>query len=620
MELNEQMQNYENHDKATRTIALMDAYDSYIERSEYKDALRVAQELVEIRGSAQDWSALGFCQNILGSYKEALVSFSQAIYIDPDDIVDWTNLGGLLCKLERYDEALIILDRALELEPDNIETLFNKSIVLNNCGRHDEALSFLNIVVQIQPNFQIAWRNRGLAFGSLRRYEEALESFEKALLLDSNDQAALRYQGIVLANLSRYEQALTSYNRAIELNSRDLEAWLGQGIALSNLDRYDEALTAFDLVIELAPDNAKAWFGRSILLCELEKYEEALSVCDRSLKLGNQDAAVFLNRAKILLALNQWDEGIVVLDDALNRYACIGHLNNRDTKTIICNLLCRTHNLEVSTWQLCTKTLLEVYEKYRFTSLLEQELVQSIRELLLPYFNVEIARTWRDIWQNLVGERLEFQAFLRLLNTAVYYRETKGDPSILLELSVEEQSLFQSFLGIENLSHQFNEADLMWQAGYVALTNRELFGRGVVWFEGDNPRFISRRDDMPIELLNLVDEYDLDQEFLVIAPNHRIVYLMSFDQIGLDPKVGIEPNSEEEYERELDSILAQLQEKGLDSAQASSLRNMTLAYRNGEFSLSAYSQEDMEIVQIITEEWSAGNIQVVADLCRRYLP
>jgi hypothetical protein len=59
------------------------------------------------------------------------------------------------------------------------------------------------------------------------------------------------------------------------------------------------------------------------------------------------------------------------------------------------------------------------------------------------------AQTWLEVWQELTGDRTQFQLPLRLLNTAVRYRETKGDKRVLLQLPIEERNLLKPLLGID---------------------------------------------------------------------------------------------------------------------------------------------------------------------------
>jgi len=64
------------------------------------------------------------------------------------------------------------------------------------------------------------------------------------------------------------------------------------------------------------------------------------------------------------------------------------------------------------------------------------------------------ARSWLEVWQNLAGDRPEFLIPLRLLKTAVQYKEKKGDTAaqslrerrVLLQLPIEERKLLQPLL------------------------------------------------------------------------------------------------------------------------------------------------------------------------------
>jgi hypothetical protein len=50
-----------------------------------------------------------------------------------------------------------------------------------------------------------------------------------------------------------------------------------------------------------------------------------------------------------------------------------------------------------------------------------------------------------------VGHKPEFELPLRLLNTALHYKQTPKDPRVFLELPTEERKILQQALGIEQL-------------------------------------------------------------------------------------------------------------------------------------------------------------------------
>ena len=88
-----------------------------------------------------------------------------------------------------------------------------------------------------------------------------------------------------------------------------------------------------------------------------------------------------------------------------------------------------------SEWQLPIQILLELYDKYSISYKLATGLTKSITKIISLTLDEEEVNGWRDIWRELTINRPEFQTSLRLLDTAVNYRETKGSPLILNPIS-----------------------------------------------------------------------------------------------------------------------------------------------------------------------------------------
>lgn len=162
-----------------------------------------------------------------------------------------------------------------------------------------------------------------------------------------------------------------------------------------------------------------------------------------------------------------------------------------------------------------------------------------------------------------------------------------------------------------------DEAKLIQQAGFLALAMYPNQGRGVVLFMGETPYYVLRQSDMPGELLSLLDTYLPEQEFLLVPSNHSSVSLVDFTGIGVDLAAGTELISKDEYNQELEAVLAQLREQGLDSMEVDALRQMTLAFKEGELNL-VDSPELIAVIQTLTEEGSAGNFQAIVDLYKEF--
>jgi len=393
--------------------AYLKDFNDYLEKNDFVHALQVVEKMVAIDVHQWDWMARGYCLIQLERQNEALESFNKAIELDPDDALTWHMRSITLFALANYDEALESLNKAIELDPDDVQ----------------------------------AWHIKGVVLVVLKHYDEALESFNKAIALNPKDLHPWHIKGLVLVTLERYDEALESFNKAMEFDPNDAQVWNIRGTVLGIFNRYDEALASWDKAIDLDSNNASAWFGRGIVLSRLKRYKEALVSSNQAIELGEQHSYIFFSRAESLLALNQWDEGSTALDNALHRFAHVDKTYTVNTEAIVRNLLDSTHNEAM--WRSHIKTLVEIYNKHQVALALGLGLVQSIPALMLPMVSDVAARTWLDVWRELVRECPEFQIPLRLLNAVVRYRETKGDPRVLLELPIEERNLLQPLLKIK---------------------------------------------------------------------------------------------------------------------------------------------------------------------------
>ncbi|XZN96224.1 MAG: tetratricopeptide repeat protein [Microcoleus sp.] len=407
----------------------------------YDEALVSYDRAIELDANYQwAWALRGDVLDNLKRYDEALASYDRAIKLDANDPWDWRRRGNVLNSLERYDEALASYDRAIELDANYQWAWALRGNLLNNLKRYDEALASLDRAIELDANYQLAWFLRGNVLNNLKRYDEALASYDRAIELDANDPWDWRRRGNVLNNLKRYDEALASYDRAIELDANDPWDWRRRGNVLNNLKRYDEALASYDRAIELDANDKWAWFQRGWVLDNLGRYEEALISCDKAIALGYQSSYVFFNRAIAILGLNRWDEGIAALDDAFQRLESDDEASSEDAELIISTLF--TSNDPII-YQTRITSLIAVYKKHKYLSILGQGIVRNIPALMSEMVSDKAARTWLELWQEPTSNYEQFQIPMRLLNAAVRYKETKGDRRVLLELPIEERHLLE---------------------------------------------------------------------------------------------------------------------------------------------------------------------------------
>jgi tetratricopeptide (TPR) repeat protein len=451
------------------------------EDGDLESALNSAQELIKIRGHAEDWIAQSICLvklgqkdkalqsinkaieietnseeiwliqgliflNFINSCEDAIHSFDRAIEINKNNFMAWYYRGLALTKINSFQDALISFNRAIRLNPENSDAWQNRGLALTQLERNEEALASFNKAIKLDDQDASSWQIRGIVLCELERYEEALASFNKAIELDDQDISSWKIRGKVLCELERYEEALASFEQAINLDFEDIQLWGSRGLVLYRLGDYEEMLVSFENVIKLDPENLFAWKIKGIVLYNLERYEEALQCFDRVIELNSEDSDALFKKAELLVIMNRWTEGFEILDLALNTLEDLSKPENIATGIIVKNLFQSTNDLTV--WRTRIQTLRNIYDKHQASSILGQEIVLSI-ESMSETVSEKAAQAWLEIWKEIVGDRIEFKIPLRLLEAAVRYRQTKGDRRVLLRLPIEERKLLMPLLGLE---------------------------------------------------------------------------------------------------------------------------------------------------------------------------
>lgn len=136
-----------------------------------------------------------------------------------------TDIGVQEAKQHNDDDAIISFDQALQLDPDYALAWYNRGISLDHLGRKEEALISFNNALQT-TDFkkkrdtyfaELLWFNRGAVLADLGQYEESVASYDEVLLINPRDAGAWNNRGNSLASLGRYDEAIASFDTAIKI-------------------------------------------------------------------------------------------------------------------------------------------------------------------------------------------------------------------------------------------------------------------------------------------------------------------------------------------------------------------------------------------------------------------
>ena len=352
----------------------------------------------------------------------------------PEDCVEREYINYALAVKENFIAADIEKDAA-------IKDLVNRGVEETKAGNFARALNLFEEALKNNDRDPTTWYNHGNALEKLGRYQEAISSYERAIEIKPDDHYAWCWRGNALEKLGRYEAAISSYERAIQIKPDDHSAWFNRGNTLHELGRYEAAISSYERAIQIKPDNHSAWFNRGNTLHELGRYEAAISSYERAISLNREDAFPWFNRIAVIFKLNNWQEGFKDLDDALDRFANGEESYTGDTTAYIKIIWDST--TDINTWKSRLKTLVEIYAKHQLVSTLSKGIVDNIPNLMSEMVSDKLARNWLETWQAIAKDKPELVIALRLLKTAVEYKETQGDRRILLQIAKEEREILE---------------------------------------------------------------------------------------------------------------------------------------------------------------------------------
>ena len=99
------------------------------------------------------WLAHGAALQALGHREEALLSYDEALRLQPDYIAALTNSGVLLRDLLRHRESIERFNRILTIDPTSTSALANTAVLLTEFKQSEQAIRMFERLLELKPNY-----------------------------------------------------------------------------------------------------------------------------------------------------------------------------------------------------------------------------------------------------------------------------------------------------------------------------------------------------------------------------------------------------------------------------------------------------------------------------------
>jgi tetratricopeptide (TPR) repeat protein len=217
---------------------------TYAEKGDFIHALEVSDQLIEIRGSSEDWVIRGASLIRLGRYEDALASCAKAVKIDPEYAVAWSSQGCVYYVLDCHEEALASLNNAIKLDPNSGIVWFGQGMSLFILKRYDEAYASFNKAIELGLKDSTIFFRRAESMLAMNRWDDGIKALEDTLIRFAHaDKPDVGNTMSIISNIFSNTQDVSLWRdrtkTLINLYSKyDVLSSLGQGLVRSISDLY----------------------------------------------------------------------------------------------------------------------------------------------------------------------------------------------------------------------------------------------------------------------------------------------------------------------------------------------------------------------------------------------
>ena len=180
--------------------------------------------------------------------------------------------GNAKYSLGLYDAAIVDYTQAIRLKPDNADAYHNRGVAKKDLKQYAAAIADYDTAIRLKPDYAFAYNNRGIAKANLKEYFAAIADYDTAIRLEPDNALAYNNRGAAKDELKQYAAAIADYDTAIRLKPDHAAAYNNRGIAKDLLGRTWEAKqdlwTAWKLAVQAGDTDLKADIEKNLRLLE----------------------------------------------------------------------------------------------------------------------------------------------------------------------------------------------------------------------------------------------------------------------------------------------------------------------------------------------------------------
>lgn len=289
------------------------AQDKQNVRIEIENLDKKALEALYIQKLAEGWELYE-----KKDFNESILSFTQAIKLNPNDYEGYVGRQTVCEELKNYEQLIKDSIKIIELNPNIFDYLWVcgsyriLSICYDELQDYERAIKDYSRLIELnlkstydtEPYFK-----RAYCYDKLKKYDKALEDYSKVIEMYPEDEYCYRVRGEYFLKLKKYEEAVKDFSKALEFRPEDMwNTYCNRGFAYAELQQYDKALADYTRAVELNPYVVApaAWYERGMFYKKyLKNYSAAVADFTKAIEKQTSYANAYQRRGECYQALGE---------------------------------------------------------------------------------------------------------------------------------------------------------------------------------------------------------------------------------------------------------------------------------------------------------------------------
>ena len=240
---------------------------------DYTEALNLAEEATEKYPTHTGFVHLIGENNLkLGRPEDAKRSFQRAIKLNSKDIQPHLLLADLYFEQGKYVYAALSYSDAVYLDPDNSDYRYMQGLSYFNAHEWGRTAASWEDLLHYRPNDAIvktllpqAYYVLAVEYNRIGNPTMGRQAFKNALSVNNNTSSWLPGAMSVLGKFYRgknmYSESLVAFQEVLELSPNDANAYMGMGITYWKMDEKQLARASWERSLQIKPDNneSRGW-------------------------------------------------------------------------------------------------------------------------------------------------------------------------------------------------------------------------------------------------------------------------------------------------------------------------------------------------------------------------